>query len=143
MAGAACGLAAIGLAALALRSPAEPDLARGASLYAENCASCHGASLEGEPDWQEPNPDGTLRAPPHGDSGHTWHHSDRLLFDYVKLGGAETLARMGVGGVQSAMPAFGDVLSDDDIRDVLAFIRSRWSPRMREYQEQMNAADPD
>ncbi|MFN3261212.1 MAG: c-type cytochrome [Pikeienuella sp.] len=123
-----------GAAFLAIRGPAAPDVTRGASLYAEHCASCHGAGLEGEAEWRNPNPDGSLRAPPHDDSGHTWHHGDRLLFDYVRLGGAETLRRMDVGGVVSGMPAFGDILSDAEIRDVLAFIRASWSPEMRAFQ---------
>ena len=28
------------------------QLARGAAVYAEACASCHGANLEGQPDWR-------------------------------------------------------------------------------------------
>ena len=36
------------------RGPA--DLAMGAQLYAENCASCHGAALEGEANWRTPSP---------------------------------------------------------------------------------------
>ncbi|MEO1458413.1 MAG: cytochrome c [Pseudomonadota bacterium] len=110
------------------------DLRRGAALYEEHCAACHGADLEGEPDWQTPKPDSTLPAPPHDDSGHTWHHPDSMLFDYTKLGGAETLRRMGVTGVESGMPGFADILSDDEIRAILDFLKSRWSPRMRDYQ---------
>jgi len=34
------------------------------------------------------------------------------------------------------MPGFGDSLSDEEIWAVLAFIKSRWSPRNREVQEQ-------
>jgi len=33
------------------------------------------------------------------------------------------------------MPAFRDKLSDDDIRAVLAFIKSRWPPEIRHRQE--------
>ena len=28
------------------------QLERGADIYATNCASCHGAKLEGQPDWK-------------------------------------------------------------------------------------------
>jgi mono/diheme cytochrome c family protein len=114
--------------------PEEGPLRTGAQVYAEHCASCHGADLQGQPDWQRSEADGTLRAPPHDDSGHTWHHPDQLLVDYVTLGGAETLQRLGVTGVKSGMPAFGDVLSEEEIEAVLDYIASHWSERARGYQ---------
>ncbi|MTI03400.1 c-type cytochrome [Roseibium sp. RKSG952] len=117
------------------------DTARGADLYAENCASCHGANLEGQPDWQTPDPDGVLRAPPHDRTGHTWHHGDKLLFDYTKLGGEQTLKQMGVTNVKSGMPGFGDNLSDQDIWDILAFIKDSWPDRERKLQEQRTEAE--
>lgn len=105
--------------------PEAEALELGQRLYAAHCASCHGAELEGQPDWRMPNADGTFPAPPHSAEGHTWHHSDALLFDYVKRGGAVTLADMGVE-FRSGMPAFEDVLSDREIRLVLDFIQSTW-----------------
>lgn len=77
------------------------DVANGQSLYAENCAACHGAELEGQPNWQTPDADGVLPAPPHDETGHTWHHDNQLLFDYTWLGGAAALDARGVTGVQS------------------------------------------
>ena len=47
------------------------DVVAGQSLYADNCASCHGANLEGQPNWQSPDADGVLPAPPHDGTGHT------------------------------------------------------------------------
>jgi mono/diheme cytochrome c family protein len=129
--------------ALAGSLPADPDdaaqVTRGAPVYAEACASCHGAQLEGQGDWRTPNPDGTYPAPPHDADGHTWHHPDSLLFRYTKLGGRE--AMKDVPGVKSAMPGFGDVLSNQDIWDVLAFIKSHWPERAREYQRAMTEND--
>ena len=100
--------------------------AKGAMLYVENCASCHGDNLEGQADWQTKNSDGILPAPPHDDSGHTWHHADRLLFDYVKLGGRAALAQSGVPDFKSGMPGFAETMTDPDIETVLAFIKSKW-----------------
>lgn len=117
--------------------PDEGPLRVGAQVYIEHCASCHGADLEGQPDRRTSQPDGTLRAPPHDDSGHTWHHSDRLLIDDVSLGGAETLRRLGVTGISSGMPAFGELLSEDEIGAVLDYIASHWSERARAYQAEV------
>ncbi|MEM7523179.1 MAG: cytochrome c [Pseudomonadota bacterium] len=116
---------------------ASPD---GASLYVEHCAACHGANLEGEPNWRIQNKDGSMRAPPHDDSGHTWRHPDQMLHDYTRLGGAETLRQMGISGVISAMPAFGDLMSDEEIAAVLDYIKSNWSPRMRDHQRMITEA---
>ncbi|MGP3699899.1 c-type cytochrome, partial [Rhodobacter sp. NSM] len=40
-------------------------LALGQRVYAAECASCHGANLEGQANWREPGPDGRYPAPPH------------------------------------------------------------------------------
>ena len=96
------------------------DVETGAALYAENCASCHGAKLEGQPDWRSPGEDGVLPAPPHDASGHTWHHDTPMLLDYTLKGGQATLEALGVTGVKSGMPAFGETLSEDQVLDILA-----------------------
>ncbi|MDP3958853.1 MAG: cytochrome c [Pseudorhodobacter sp.] len=116
------------------------DIARGARLYGEACASCHGDKLQGQPDWQTPGADGIYPAPPHDESGHTWHHSDAVLFEYVRLGGAQALAAQGVTGFASGMPAFGSRLSDRETRDILAFIKSQWPKRARAAQAARSAA---
>ncbi|MDV7144143.1 cytochrome c [Tropicimonas sp. TH_r6] len=113
--------------------PEDVDTAVGQSLYQEHCASCHGSNLEGQEDWQSPDGDGLLPAPPHDETGHTWHHGDALLFTYTQLGGAETLARQGIE-FESNMPGFSEVLSDQEIWNILAFIKSTWPERIREIQ---------
>lgn len=106
-------------------------LAEGETLYGEHCAACHGAELEGQPDWQVPLPSGRLPAPPHDPSGHTWHHPDNVLFEITKRGTAAVVG----GGYESDMPAFDGILSDDQIRAVVAYIKSTWPERERAYQE--------
>ena len=108
------------------------DTENGKALYAENCASCHGANLEGQPNWRSPDKNGVLPAPPHDETGHTWHHDNGLLFQYTKLGGQEALALRGVMGFKSGMPGFAQTLIDDEIWEVLAFIRSTWPERIQE-----------
>ena len=109
------------------------DLSQGATLYAENCAACHGAELEGQPDWRSPGPDGILPAPPHDDTGHTWHHSDSVLYNYTALGGNEVMARMGLP-FDSGMPGFADILTPQEILNILAYIQSTWPDRIQEMQ---------
>lgn len=100
-------------------------IALGRTLYNENCASCHGVDLEGQPNWKSPGPNGRLPAPPHDASGHTWHHADEQLFAFTKFGTAALVGK----GYQSDMIGFGDQLSDDDIRTVLDYIKSTWPER--------------
>ena len=119
---------------------ASVDLAQGEQYYQDYCASCHGANLEGQPDWRSPGPDGVLPAPPHDETGHTWHHPDSVLFDYTKLGGKAALAAQGVD-FESGMPGFGDQLTDDQIWNILAYIKSTWPDRQRELQAGRSAAD--
>jgi len=106
-------------------SPAR--LAMGKQLYDANCAACHGIDLEGEPDWQRRRADGTLPAPPHDATGHTWHHADDLLFAITKQG----TAALAPAGYKTNMMGFGDHLSDDQIRAVLDYIKSRWPEKIR------------
>jgi mono/diheme cytochrome c family protein len=116
------------------------DLTLGRALYAEHCAACHGAQLEGAPDWQQRGPDGRFPAPPHDETGHTWHHGDGMLFDYVRRGGQAVLDDLDVA-LPSGMPGFGDVLGDTEIEAILAFIRSTWPKEIREFQSARTAAE--
>ena len=112
---------------------AQVDLGR--KLYVEACASCHGANLEGQPNWQKRLPSGRLPAPPHDASGHTWHHPDIDLFRVTKLGPAAYPT-----GYETDMPAFGDRLSDAEIAAILAYIKSTWPPEIRARHDRLNAA---
>ncbi|MDA9008575.1 cytochrome c [Alphaproteobacteria bacterium] len=117
--------------------PSLASIEQGESLYAENCASCHGANLEGQsPDWKRPGPDGVFPAPPHDRSGHTWHHDDQVLFDYTKLGGANLMKQNGIEDFNSGMPGFEETLSDGEIWAVLNFIKSTWPSHIQEQQRQ-------
>lgn len=114
------------------------DIVVGQTLYSETCASCHGENLEGQPDWRSPNDDGVLPAPPHDASGHTWHHDNALLFEYTKLGGKGALAARGMTDFNSGMPAFGEIITDDEIWNVLAYIKSTWPERQQKSQASRN-----
>jgi mono/diheme cytochrome c family protein len=113
---------------------AKEDVALGGKLYLEHCAACHGARLEGQPDWQKKLPNGRFPAPPHDDSGHTWHHPDEVLLAITKHGLVPPYAP---AGYESDMPAFAGKLSDDEIRAVLAYIGSHWSPEVLKARREM------
>jgi mono/diheme cytochrome c family protein len=128
--------ALVAAAALARLVGRYQETARGARLYAENCASCHGENLEGQPDWMERLPNGRLPAPPHDASGHTWHHSDADL----RLITGKGMAAI-VPDYQSDMPAFGSALDEGEIEAILDFIKSTWPERERAYQAAQTGAD--
>ena len=112
-------------------------IADGRKVYHAHCAACHGIELQGQPNWDTPDATGMLPAPPHDDSGHTWHHADDQLFEIVKYGATTA---MGDPEYRSMMPAFKNVLPDKDINAVLVFIRSNWSEELRQWQQGANDA---
>mgnify|MGYP001166021276 CR=1 FL=1 len=135
----------VGLIALAVArsgegsgSRANPNdtrlVAQGRIVYGQYCASCHGATLEGQPNWQDELPEGGRPAPPHDASGHTWHHADALLFEIVQKGPEANP----LPGYVYRMPAFGGTLNDDEIWAVLAYIKSTWPPDILAAQEEVN-----
>jgi len=106
-------------------------VALGRTVYQQQCATCHGVKLQGQPNWRERKSDGKLPAPPHDATGHTWHHPDAQLFAITKHGVKPPLAPE---GYESDMRAFGDALTDEEIWAVLGYIKSTWPPDIRERQ---------
>jgi copper transport protein len=82
---------------------------RGQEIYAANCLSCHGPAGDGD------GPAAASLPVPPADlsSAHAAAHADRDMIFWVENG---------IAG--SPMPAFGDTLSDAQIRDVIAYIRA-------------------
>jgi mono/diheme cytochrome c family protein len=111
----------------------DPAVQTGRALYVEHCASCHGADLEGQPDWRSPDENGLYPAP--------WHHDDAMLIDYITRGGQAVLDEIGVT-FTSGMPGFGSVLSDDEIVAILDYIKSTWPEPAREMQAQRTNGVP-
>jgi S-disulfanyl-L-cysteine oxidoreductase SoxD len=123
-------------AGLALRPEDPAVVKRGAQIYEAHCASCHGARLEGQPDWRERNSGGLLPAPPHDASGHTWHHPDEVLFRITKYGVA-TVAQ--IKDYRTAMPVYDGVLSDEEIVAVLSWIKAQWPEGIRRRHDEIDA----
>ncbi len=119
----------------ALIDPTDSDLVTsGAEIYRAECAACHGADLEGQPNWRQRNAAGRLPAPPHDASGHTWHHPDAHLFAMTKFGPQALVGE----DYESDMPAYADILSDAEIRAVLSYIKSRWPDEVQARHDEVN-----
>lgn len=119
----------------AVLHPSDPDVvALGKEIYADSCASCHGANLEGQPKWRSRGADGRLPAPPHDETGHTWHHDGDTLFRLTKYG---TGALIGDPDYPSNMPIYEGVLADDEIIAVLSYIKSTWPKEIRDRHDEM------
>ncbi len=142
------GIAAVVAAAVVALTPDAPPpgeallrpddaatVAAGRRIYEAQCGNCHGDRLQGQPDWQRRRADGRLPAPPHDESGHTWHHPDSVLFALTKLGPARVIDDP---AYQTDMPGYGDTLDDDAIVAVLSYIKSTWPPAIRARHDRLN-----
>jgi len=127
----------LGAGALTFWPSAGDATEHGRQLYLDNCASCHGAELEGQPDWRRPLPSGRLPAPPHDASGHSWHHPDRVLREIILRG---TAAMVG-NGYESDMPGFEGLLPEAEVEAILDYLKSEWPERERAHQARVTAAD--
>lgn len=103
--------------AVAAVNPAAPSLAaldpvavaKGQTLFTQNCAACHGAGAKGDGPAAA-----TLRRPPADlTTGHAIPHSDDDYLYWITNG---------IEGTD--MPAFGGKLDESSIRDIIAFVRS-------------------
>ncbi len=143
----AVALTSVGIVALWLSvelggGGAGPDakiLTAGRALYQAHCAACHGANLEGQPNWQSPLPNGRLPAPPHDATGHTWHHPDGVFLRITRDGPAAVVG----DGYESDMPGFGGILTDSEMRSILEYIKSTWPERERQYQAEMTRREEE
>ena len=137
------GLLVISLAACSKQSDVDRFIATnpdayvlGEQVYAQNCAACHGSNGEGQfpENPRARDASGRYGAPPHDDSGHTWHHDDDLLYQIVREGG------MGNPEDFNPMPAFGDQLSDGEIEAVIFYIKTFWTEEQRLNQQRTTEA---
>lgn len=100
---------------------------KGKSVYRQQCAACHGGTLKGQANWRKRRANGKMAAPPHDASGHTWHHSSKVLFDLTKYGPKALIGP----DYQTDMPGYKDILTDAEIIAVLSYIKSTWPVEIR------------
>jgi len=111
-----------GLAGAETGQAPEPEaVALGKRLYEKHCQGCHLKDGVGEPPipWSIRRP-GYFTAMPLNETSHAWHHSDEQLAEVILNGLRRT----------DRMPAFKPILSDKDAYDIVAYIKSLWSPRI-------------
>ncbi len=119
--------------------PAAADLTQvGRTVYLQQCASCHGVHGEGAPRWQQPDAMGEMPPPPHDASGHTWKHADAMLYRLVHDGWRDPFNKTS----RLTMPAFGATLKPIEIRAVLNYIKTMWTPKERVFQREESRHAP-
>lgn len=94
--------------------PAGAATASGATLYAKWCASCHGATGQGDGPDARRLPVAPAR---HADAALMSRRADDSLYDVIAVGGPPY-------GRSARMPAFGGTLSGAEIRALVAHIRT-------------------
>lgn len=92
---------------------------RGEAVYTRHCLECHGAGGKGQPgDWRIRDADGYFPPPPLDDSAHAWHHPTAVLLEVIRDGSPQG---------QGRMPAWKGKLSEQEMQDVVVYIKSLWS----------------
>lgn len=116
----------------ALPAPDPERVNAGRNVYQQHCASCHGARAEGAPAWQQPDAQGEMPAPPHDAEGHTWKHSDAMLYRIVMQGWRDPFNKTS----RLTMPAFSQILSPKEARSVITYLRTLWTPEQGRFQRE-------
>jgi mono/diheme cytochrome c family protein len=125
-------------AARAADKTAQGRLAVGRAVYESACGSCHGARGEGAANWQEPDANGEMPAPPHDHFGHTWKHSDAMLYHIVQQGWRDPFNKT----QRLTMPAFKGQLSREETIAVIDYLKTLWKPVQRRFQAEESRKQP-
>lgn len=101
----------------AASSPSTPAIRRGEKLFSANCQACHGEQGIGEsPQFGAEQPS---LAPALDDTAHAWHHTDEQIKKTILKGLPDP----------SRMKGWGDRLTEHDAEDLVAYMKSLWTPR--------------
>jgi mono/diheme cytochrome c family protein len=99
----------------------DSEVREGKEIFATHCASCHGKNAEATPDWKSLDANSNYPPPPLNGTAHAWHHPLSVLKLVIEQGGEP------MGG---QMPAWGDVLTDQEIVKVIASFQSYWPDKV-------------
>jgi len=92
-------------------------VARGAEVFRQSCATCHGDRAQGAINWTKAGPDGKYPPPPLDGSAHAWHHPFAQLKQTIQDG------TLKLGG---SMPPWKGKLSEADTEAVILWFQSTW-----------------
>lgn len=104
------------------------SILRGARVFQEQCAQCHGPDAQGHPDWQNPQ---VTAAPPLNGTGNEWKRSKSEMIAVIQNGAK----RDG----QPVMPGWKGRLTDQEIDDVIAWFQALWPVEVYEKWQKTNA----
>jgi mono/diheme cytochrome c family protein len=131
----ACGKKEEAPASGALQAPLGADrllsveaVVRGARLYQEHCAQCHGPEAQGHPDWENPK---VIAAPPLNGTGNEWKRRKADLVAIIRRGAKR--------GQETTMPGWDGRLTDQEIEDVIAWFQALWPMDVYDRWQKANA----
>ena len=105
------------------------NMMRGAQLYQEQCAQCHGPEAQGHPDWENP---AIVAAPPLNGTGNAWKKKKSELIAIIRNGAS----RNGM----PVMPAWKGRLTEQDMEDIVIWFQALWPPEVYDDWREANAA---
>jgi mono/diheme cytochrome c family protein len=103
-----------GVALFLACSAAYADSEHGKQIYSENCAPCHGVSGRGDGIGSRSLP---VRPADHTNALVMSSRTDAFLRDVIANGGAAV-------GLSTFMPAWKGILKEEEIQDLVAYIRT-------------------
>ncbi len=104
--------------AMQARSPAEKQFDRGAAIYKIRCSGCHQSKGEGSP---------SQGAPPLDGSEWVTQKGPGVLVRILNNGLSGPIEVKGKPWSQGVMEPVGASLTDDEVADLLTYIRNAWS----------------
>jgi len=106
-------------------------VSQGRQIYEQYCAACHGWQGEGAANWKKPDEKGEMPPPPHDETGHTWRHSDAMLFKMIAEGWRYPFNKSD----RLTMPAFEEQMTVQEIQSVIDYLKTLWTEEQRDYQK--------
>lgn len=119
-------------------SPNQQEIDTGRLIYQQQCAACHGVKGEGKPGWEKRDALGELLPPPHDPTGHTWKHADAMLYKTIREGWRDPFNKT----KRQTMPAYKDVLTPQETRAVISYLKTMWTPKQRRIQREESKHHP-
>jgi mono/diheme cytochrome c family protein len=101
---------------------------RGARLYQEHCAQCHGPEAQGHPDWENQQ---VAAAPPLNGTGNEWKRSKDEMVAIIKDGARRNN--------EPVMPGLGERLSQQEIDDIVSWYQALWPIDVYDRWQKVNA----